>query len=203
MEQWIIEFVLFLKQLSYGGIVLALSFEFVPAEIVLPLAGYWVYQGDFNLILTILAGTVGGTFGPITLYLLGRYGGRPIIEKVGKYFFIKPHHLEKSERFFDKYGSGVAFFGRFVPGIRTVVSIPCGMAKMSLMKFSVYTFLAMLPITTVYVYLGYLFGPKWEEVGAMVKPYALYIGIAMVLLLVLYFLIKRSRRAKAVSTHQD
>ena len=203
MEDLIIQFVLFLKQLSYGGIVLALSFEFVPAEIVLPLAGYWVWQGDFDLYLTILAGTVGGTFGPITLYLLGRYGGRPAIEKFGKYFFIKPHHLEKSERFFNKYGSGVAFFGRFVPGVRTVVSIPCGMAKMSLMKFSVYTFLAMLPITAVYVYLGYIFGPKWEEVGAAVKPYTLYIGIALVLILGLYFLVKRSRKVKAVSPRQD
>lgn len=64
----------FFKDLSYAGIVIALSFEFVPAELVLPLAGYWVYLGDMKLILTILAGTVGGTFGPLTLYALGRFG---------------------------------------------------------------------------------------------------------------------------------
>lgn len=109
MTQWITEFILFFKDLSYAGVVIALSFEFVPAELVLPLAGYWVYLGDMNLILTIIAGTVGGTFGPLTLYALGRFGGRPLVEKYGKYFLIRTHHLEASDRFFEKYGSGVAF----------------------------------------------------------------------------------------------
>lgn len=140
MTQWITEFILFFKDLSYAGIVIALSFEFVPAELILPLAGYWVYLGDMKLVLTILAGTVGGTFGPLTLYAIGRFGGRPFIEKYGKYIFIRPHHLVASDRFFEKYGSGVAFYGRFIPGVRTLISVPCGMAKMNVLKFSIYTF---------------------------------------------------------------
>lgn len=93
----------FFKDLSYAGLVIALSFEFVPAELVLPMAGYWVYLGDMKLWLAILAGTVGGTFGPLTLYALGRYGGRPMVEKYGKYFLIRPHHVEASDKFFEKY----------------------------------------------------------------------------------------------------
>ncbi len=87
MEQILLEFIGYFKQLSYIGVVLALTFEFVPAELVLPLVGYWVYEGDMNLGLAILAGTVGGVTGPLTLYALGKYGGRPVIIKFGKFFF--------------------------------------------------------------------------------------------------------------------
>lgn len=187
----------FFKDLSYAGIMIALSFEFVPAEIVLPLAGYWVYLGDMKLLLTILAGTVGGTLGPLTLYALGRFGGRPMVDKYGKYLFIRPHHLEASDRFFEKYGSGVAFYGRFIPGVRTLISIPCGIAKMNVFKFSLYTFLAMLPITAIYVYLGYKLGSQWEHVDEIVKPYILPLATLFLLGFGLYVLSKRYRRRQA------
>lgn len=151
MEEMIIHFIEFLKQFSYFGIILALTIETVPAEIVLPMAGYWVFQGDMNFLLAVLAGTLGGTTGPLTLYALGRYGGRPLILKYGKYFFVKEQHIDASDHFFRKYGASVAFIGRFIPGIRTAISIPCGISKMNVWKFSLYTFLAMLPITTLYI----------------------------------------------------
>lgn len=196
VTQWITEFILFFKDLSYAGVVIALSFEFVPAELVLPLAGYWVYLGDMNLYLTILAGTVGGTFGPLTLYALGRFGGRPLVEKYGKYFLIRTHHLEASDRFFEKYGSGVAFYGRFVPGVRTLISIPCGVTKMNVFKFSLYTFLAMLPITSLYVYLGFKLGAQWEHVDEIIKPYILPAAAIFIIGFGLYVLIKRFRKGR-------
>jgi len=128
METLIMQMVESFKELSYFGIMLALTFEFVPAELVLPLAGYWVYEGDMNLIGAIIAGSIGGVLGPLTLYALGRYGGRTVILKYGKYFFIKEEHMDKSDQFFEKYGGAVAFLGRFVPGVRTAISIPCGIA---------------------------------------------------------------------------
>lgn len=197
MTEWIMDFILFFKDLSYAGIVLALSFEFVPAEIVLPLAGYWVHLGDLNLYLTILAGTIGGTFGPLTLYALGRYGGRPFIEKYGKYFFIRPHHLDSSDKFFEKYGNGVAFYGRFVPGVRTLISIPCGIAKMNVFKFSLYTFFAMLPITALYVYLGFSLGHQWENVDELVKPYIIPAATVFVVAFGLYVIVKQLKRKPA------
>lgn len=106
MTEWITQFILFFKDLSYAGLVIALSFEFVPAELVLPMAGYWVYLGDMKLWLAILAGTVGGTFGPLTLYALGRYGGRPMVEKYGKYFLIRPHHVDASDKFLKNTAAG-------------------------------------------------------------------------------------------------
>ncbi|MEK4364513.1 DedA family protein [Paenibacillus sp. FSL M8-0212] len=199
MTEWITQFILFFKDLSYAGLVIALSFEFVPAELVLPMAGYWVYLGDMKLWLAILAGTVGGTFGPLTLYALGRYGGRPMVEKYGKYFLIRPHHLDASDKFFEKYGSGVAFIGRFVPGIRTVISIPCGMAKMNVFKFSIFTFLAMLPITSLYIYLGFKLGSQWEHVDEIVKPYIIPAAVVFLGAFGLYVLLKRWKRRTALN----
>ncbi|MCW3791641.1 DedA family protein [Paenibacillus sp. LS1] len=199
MTEWITQFILFFKDLSYAGLVIALSFEFVPAELVLPMAGYWVYLGDMKLWLAILAGTVGGTFGPLTLYALGRYGGRPMVEKFGKYFLIRPHHLDASDKFFEKYGSGVAFIGRFVPGIRTVISIPCGMAKMNVFKFSIFTFLAMLPITSLYIYLGFKLGSQWEHVDEIVKPYIVPAAVVFLGAFGLYVLLKRWKRRTALN----
>ncbi|MCP1422489.1 membrane protein DedA with SNARE-associated domain [Paenibacillus xylanexedens] len=199
MTEWITQFILFFKDLSYAGLVIALSFEFVPAELVLPMAGYWVYLGDMKLWLAILAGTVGGTFGPLTLYALGRYGGRPMVEKFGKYFLIRPHHLDASDKFFEKYGSGVAFIGRFVPGIRTVISIPCGMAKMNVFKFSIFTFLAMLPITSLYIYLGFKLGSQWEHVDEIVKPYIVPAAVVFLGAFGLYVLLKRWKRRAALN----
>ncbi|TYR79066.1 DedA family protein [Priestia megaterium] len=185
-----------LKQLSYFGVVLALTFEFVPAELVLPLVGYWVYQGDMNLYLAILAGTVGGVCGPLTLYALGRYGGRPLVLKYGKYFLIKEKEIDAADRFFEKYGAGVAFLGRFIPGVRTAISLPCGMAKMNVWLFSIYTFVAMLPVTAIYVYLGYKLGPKWEEVGSIVSQYMQPIGIGLLLIVIIFFLFKYAKKKK-------
>lgn len=194
MEQLILEFVQFLKGLSYLGIVIALSFEFVPAELVLPLAGYWVYEGDMNLWLVVLAGTVGGTFGPLTLYCLGRWGGRPFLEKYGKYFFIKEKQLDGADHFFQRHGAIVAFSARFLPGLRTIISIPCGMAKMNPWTFSIYTFVAMFPITFLYVYLGYKLGPRWEDVGHLADQYTLPILAGMALFIFLYVLLKKRKK---------
>ncbi|KSU88724.1 alkaline phosphatase [Bacillus sp. VT 712] len=190
LETIVLSLVEALKQLSYFGVILALTFEFVPAELVLPLVGYWVYQGDMNLYLAILAGTVGGVFGPLTLYALGRYGGRPLVLKYGKYFLVKEKEIDAADRFFNKYGAGVAFFGRFIPGVRTAISLPCGMAKMNVWQFSIYTFVAMLPITALYVYLGYKLGPQWEDVGPIVSQYMQPIGIGLLVIIVIFFMFK-------------
>ncbi|MGE7604104.1 DedA family protein [Peribacillus sp. NPDC097675] len=196
MESIIMDMIEAFKSLSYFGVLLALTFEFIPAEVVLPLAGYWVYQGERNIILTILAGSIGGVTGPLTLYVLGKYGGRPLVLKFGKYFLVKDEQLNKAEYFFDKYGAGIAFFGRFVPGIRTAISLPCGILKMNIWKFILYTYLAMLPVTTIYVYLGYKLGPQWEQAGAIFAQYANFLLIPIVLIVIWLFLKAKKSKAK-------
>lgn len=194
MEALILQMMEALKDLSYFGIMLALTFEFVPAELVLPLAGYWAYEGDLILYGAILAGSIGGVLGPLTLYALGRFGGRPMVLKFGKYFLVTEEHINKSDQFFKKYGGGVAFLGRFVPGVRTAISIPCGMAKMNIWKFIIYTYVAMLPITAIYVYLGFRLGPQWEMAGEVMGQYANYILIPIALVIIYMIVIRRKVR---------
>lgn len=195
MEHLLISFIEYLKQFSYLGVIIALTFEFVPAELVLPLVGYWVHEGDMSFPLAVLAGTLGGTLGPLTLYALGYFGGRPLLLKYGKYFFVKEKHMHAADRFFDKYGSSVAFLGRFVPGIRTLISIPCGVARMNVWMFSVFTFLAMLPITAAYIYLGMVLGEHWQEAGRVFNEYSLpfILLIGGVVLMGVFFNKKRTR----------
>ena len=199
MEQLILDFIHYLKQFSYFGIIFALTFEFVPAEIVLPLVGYWVYEGDMTFWIAVLAGTIGGTTGPLTLYALGYYGGRPLLLKYGKYFFIKEEQIQKADDFFAKYGPMVAFTGRFVPGVRTLISVPCGMAKMNIVQFTIYTFVAMVPVTTLYIYVGMKLGPHWQKAGAIVDQYMLPIlGVVLIFMIgmVIFKMVKKKSRAE-------
>ncbi len=181
IEQFIMSLVMIFKSLGYFGVLLALCFEFIPAEVVLPLAGFWVSNGEFQYVGMVLAGTIGGTIGPITLYALGRYGGRPLVLKYGKYFLINERQVDLADRFFEKYGASVAFFARFLPIVRTAISVPCGMTKMSFWKFSLYTFLAMLPITALYVYLGMKLGENWEQASALFAEYTMPFVIVIVI----------------------
>ncbi len=173
---------------------MALSIEFIPAEIVLPLAGYWVSKGDMTLAGTVFAGSLGGVSGPLVLYGIGRLGGRPFLLKYGKYIWIKPESLQKSDDFFQKHGGLVAFSGRFIPGVRTLISLPCGIAKMNVWVFSLYTYAAMLPITFAYVYLGMKLGENWKSVGSILDQYMLPLGIFIVLLLILWMFLKRRKQ---------
>ncbi|MGG0187128.1 DedA family protein [Bacillus rhizoplanae] len=196
MEQLILDFINYLKQFSYFGVIFALTFEFVPAEIVLPLVGYWVYEGDMNFWIAVLAGTIGGTTGPLTLYAIGYYGGRPLLLKYGKYFFIKEEQIQKADDFFAKYGPVVAFTGRFIPGVRTLISVPCGMAKMNIVQFTIYTFVAMVPVTTLYIYVGMKLGPHWQKAGAMVDQYMLPI-LGVVFVFIIGIVISKMVRKKS------
>ncbi|WP_042345643.1 DedA family protein [Bacillus massiliigorillae] len=203
MSDYILMFIEFFQQFSYFGVLLALCFEFVPAEIVLPMAGYWVSQGEFNIHLLALAGTLGGTIGPITLYALGRYGGRPLVEKYGKFFLINEKQIKASDRFFEKYGPSVAFFARFLPVVRTAISIPCGMTKMSLVKFSLYTFIAMYPITYFYLYLGYKLGENWNQAGEIFDKYAFPIAGMIVAIIIIYIVAKKIIASKRKVTSKE
>lgn len=194
IENIILTVIEFLKGFSYFGVMLALCFEFIPAEVVLPLAGYWVYEGDFNYYLIVLAGSIGGTIGPLTLYYLGKWGGRPLVLKYGKYFLVTQKQVDMSDRFFEKYGAGVAFFARFLPVVRTAISVPCGISEMNVAKFCIYTFLAITPITAVYVYIGFTLGEHWEQAGHIFNQYLQPVVLGILILLAIYITIKVFKR---------
>ncbi|MET3195373.1 DedA family protein [Gottfriedia sp. OAE603] len=181
----------FFASLGYFGVALGLMIEVIPSEIVLAYAGYLVAEGHINFIGAIIAGVIGGTIAQLFLYWIGYYGGRPIIEKYGKYILINKHHIDLAEKWFSKYGVGVVFTARFIPVVRHAISIPAGLAKMPISQFTIYTVLAIIPWSIFFVLVGEKLGRNWDTAKEVLAPYTpMLIAIAFALFVV-YFLIKK------------
>ncbi|SFX19215.1 membrane protein DedA, SNARE-associated domain [Thermoactinomyces sp. DSM 45891] len=190
MTEIIHSFLEWLSGLGYFGIALGLMVEVIPSEIVLAYGGYLISIGKVEPIGALLAGVIGGVLAQLFLYWAGYYGGRPLIEKYGKYVLIKPSHLDLAERWFEKYGSGVIFGARFIPVVRHAISIPAGIAKMSWKRFTILTTLAAIPWSVFFLYLGYKIGDNQEKIKEVAGPYIQMAMIAIAILLGLYFGIK-------------
>lgn len=194
MKEFIFSVLEFLSQLGYFGIALGLMIEVIPSEIVLGYGGYMISEGILGYPGAIIAGTIGGTLAQLFLYWAGYYGGRPFLEKYGKYVFIKKKQIDLSEQWFRKYGVGVIFFARFIPVVRHAISIPAGIAKMSAAKFTIYTVAAIIPWTILFLYLGHALGENWSHIKEYAQQYTLPILIGAVILGVIYFLIKKTKK---------
>jgi membrane protein DedA with SNARE-associated domain len=185
-----------LSDLGYLGVALGLMIEVIPSEIVLAYAGYLVSQKKISLFGALLAGVIGGTIAQLFLYWMGYYGGRPFLEKYGKYLLIHRKHLDQAEQWFQKYGTGVIFSARFIPVVRHAISVPAGISKMPFAKFTFYTMLAMIPWSIFFIYLGIVLGENWQQIHEVSQPYIKPVIGVSVIALVLYFVIKRLRRRK-------
>ena len=200
------------EAVGYLGVAIWVAIESViipiPSELVLPFAGFLVGQGvsiepltraPWNFVLTVLAGTIGATVGALVAYAIGFYGGRPIIERWGRYLAISQGDLLRTERFFERHGNKAAFFGRMLPVVRSLVSFAAGVARMRLLPFTIYTFLGSLPWTFLLVLAGVQLGANWAEIGAVLKRFEY--GIVGVLVLAVlafaWFRVIRPRRRPA------
>ncbi|MED3553445.1 DedA family protein [Cytobacillus praedii] len=182
-----------LSQLGYIGIALGLMIEVIPSEIVLSYGGYLVSTGTIHFWGALAAGVIGGTIAQLFLYWFGFYGGRPFLDKYGKFLLIKKSHLDASEQWFQKYGTGVIFTARFVPVIRHAISIPAGISRMPLSTFSIYTLAAMIPWTVLFLLLGIQLGDHWREIKEYAKPVLLPITFLAFTSVVIYFLYKQKK----------
>jgi membrane protein DedA with SNARE-associated domain len=194
MKEFIFSVLEFLSELGYFGIALGLMIEVIPSEIVLGYGGYMISEGILGYPGAVIAGTIGGTLAQLFLYWAGYYGGRPFLEKYGKYVFIKKKQIDLSEQWFRKYGVGVIFFARFIPVVRHAISIPAGIAKMSATKFTLYTVAAVIPWTILFLYLGHALGENWSHIKEYAAQYTMPIIIGAVILGVIYFLIKKTKK---------
>jgi membrane protein DedA with SNARE-associated domain len=194
MKEFIFSVLEFLSELGYFGIALGLMIEVIPSEIVLGYGGYMISEGILGYPGAVIAGTIGGTLAQLFLYWAGYYGGRPFLEKYGKYVFIKKKQIDLSEEWFRKYGVGVIFFARFIPVVRHAISIPAGIAKMSATKFTLYTVAAIIPWTILFLYLGHALGENWSHIKEYAAQYTMPIIIGAVILGVIYFLIKKTKK---------
>jgi len=192
----------FFEQLGYWGILLGMAVEVIPSELVLGYGGYLVSDaggGQLTFIGAVIFGTIGGMIAQMILYWLGRYGGRPLLDRFGKYLRIKQKHLDLSEKWFRDYGPGVIFTARFVPVMRQVISIPAGIAKMSLVTYMLYTLFATTIWAVIFVYIGMTLGDNWESIHDKVKPYMIPLIIAVVLITAIYIYMKKRKAKESIS----
>ena len=151
-----------ISAMGYGGVVLLMAIESacipLPSEIIMPFAGYLVYQGQFTLQGAAIAGAVGCVVGSIPAYYLGMYGGRPVIERWGRYVLLSGKELDLAERIFQRHGHWVVFGARLLPVVRTFIAFPAGVARMNRVKFHVYTFVGSLPWCYALGYVGQRLG---------------------------------------------
>lgn len=188
---------------GYLGLALAMGIESacipLPSELVLPLAGWMVSLGQWSFWPAVLAGTIGGTLGSILAYWVGALGGRPLLLRYGRYVLISPHEVEIAERWFARYGEATAFFSRLLPVVRTFISLPAGIARMSFPKFVLYTFLGSLPWSALLVYAGVLLESNWASVKSVLAPFDYLIAL-IVLAAVAYFVYRRISALRQVGT---
>lgn len=184
-----------IQQLGAIGIMLGLMIEVIPSEIVLAYGGYLVSEGRVSFGSAMLFGVIGGTLAQLVIYAIARYGGRPFLDKYGKWLHISGKHLDQSEAWFRKYGTGMIFFARFVPVIRHAISIPAGVSRMSLPVFTLLTALAAVPWTLLFLYLGMQLGESWDTIHEIAGPYVQPLTLTMLALALGYGLYKfvRSR----------
>ena len=176
---------------GYLGVMLAMTIESamipLPSELILPYAGFLVSDPTqlepltgqpWNFWLVVIFATLGNTLGSLIAYAIGAWGGRPFLERYGRYLLIRPHEIELAEQFFDKYGNQTAFFSRLLPIVRTFISFPAGVARMPLRRFVIYSTAGAFIWSTLLVYAGTLLGENWEAIRHALQPFDLLIALA-------------------------
>ena len=182
---------------AYLTICLAMFLENIippiPSEIIMPLGGFLVYQEKLNFFILLFWGLFGTILGSLPWYYLGRLVNEKkiskFLDKRGKYVGINSDDLAKSKRWFDKYGVSLVFWGRLVPGIRTLISVPAGMELMPFRKFLIWTTLGSLIWVAILTYAGFILGENWQIIESYLDQIK-YILKPILILILVYFLIK-------------
>ena len=151
---------------GYTGIVVLMGIESacipLPSEIIMPFAGYLVYLGHFNLFWAATMGAIGCNLGSVVAYWIGAKGGRPLVERYGKWVLMSHHDLDQMTKFFERYGSITVLLARLLPVVRTFIAFPAGIAKMPQLRFHIYTFVGSWPWCFALAYAGMKLGEKWH-----------------------------------------
>jgi len=190
----------YIGDMGYLGIFLLMFLESTffpfPSEIIMIPAGYLAYQGEMNIYIIILVGILGSVLGALLNYYLAMFFGRKFILKYGKYFFIKEETLDKLESFFAKHGEISTFTGRLIPGIRQLISLPAGLARMNIVKFSFYTAIGAGIWVVVLVAVGYLVGSNEALISEYLRSATLIALVSVVLITIFYMVRNKKRRER-------
>lgn len=170
-----------IENLGYWGVFIGMTLESacipIPSEVIMPLAGFVAYEGKMSILGITIVGAVGNLIGSWIAYFVGLKGGKPFLEKYGKYFLISPRKMEMAHEWFEKYGHEAVLISRVLPVIRTFISLPAGVAEMDLKKFTIYTLVGSIPWCFALGYIGFMLGPNWS----IIKEYFHYMDIVVVI----------------------
>lgn len=176
----------------FFGMVLEAVIIIIPSELILATGGILAGQGIFTFLGAFITGLLGSVFCAIVIYAMGYYGGKGFAKKYGKYFFMKEEDLNKTDTWFEKYGLLAACIGRNIPIIRTLISLPIGVTRLSFKKFVIYTILGSIPWTFVFVYFGFSLGKNWTVLEKVTSRIKIPIRILLIILVIsfIYKIIK-------------
>jgi membrane protein DedA with SNARE-associated domain len=200
----------FLQQLygavGYLGVGFAMAIESamipLPSELILPFAGFLISdpgqvepltRSPWAFWLVVVVGTIGNTVGSLVGYAIGAYGGRPFLERYGRYLLIRQHEIEIADRFFARWGAQTAFFSRLLPIVRTFISFPAGVTRMHLGKFIAYSTAGAFLWSTALTWAGVQLGANWKQLREALAPFDLLVAVAIVALVVAFLWLRLGR----------
>lgn len=210
IDRWVIPFLESLYgAVGYLGLIVVMAIENaffflpVPSEIVLPLAGLAVARGvaepltgaPWSYWLAVSAAVIGTTCGSLLLYTISRVGGRPFLDRYGRYVLIDAHDLDVADRWFARHGSLAVLVARVVPLVRSIISIPAGVSRMPVWRFILFSALGTIPWCMLLIWLGLTLGERWPQVSELLRPFE-YVAYALVLSSIGFFLWRQLRRQR-------
>lgn len=200
MEGWVTDY-------GYVAIFLLMVAESAcipfPSEVTMLVGGWYAATGTLEFFWVGVAGVLGNIVGSWLAYGVGRRLGRGVLDRYGRYVLIKSHDIDRAEVWWDKHGEAATFFSRLLPVIRTFISLPAGIAKMPFGKFTLYTFLGVVPWTFALAWLGVVVGDNWESVLSYFDIPTLIIGTALVVIAGGWYWRRRKSRGKALETSSE
>ena len=179
-----------ISTLGYAGVFALMAAESmiipIPAELVMPFAGFLVAQAKFKMVYVFLASSLGSITGSLLSYWMGRKGGNRLVIHFGKYLLLDLADLRKTEAYFERKGEGTIFIGRLIPVVRHLISIPAGIGRMNLKKFTLYTFAGASLWNMFLAWLGYILGQNWNRIRHYTEPVS-YAVVALLIAGFVYF----------------
>jgi membrane protein DedA with SNARE-associated domain len=185
--------------MGYGGIFVLMSIESagipIPSELIMTFGGYMASLGKINWLMAAVIGTIGTGFGSAIGYGIGAWGGKPIVDRYGKYIGVTSEKMVWAEKWFCKFGESAVFYTRLLPVVRTVVNVPAGLLGMNFYKFMGYTLAGAFPWCLVLAYLGFTLGANWESIMGYAHLFTYLIGgivgVFVTGVVLLYILVRR------------